>query len=166
EPRELLAAVYDAYSGNLYRYALMLLVDHGAAEDALHEAFAKLAGMGRRMGKIHSYQGYLRRAVRNECYRIIQRRQRRGKEIDVASVDSILESTGSEGFDEEERAAVELAIRSLPADQREIIYLKVYEQMTFQRIAEMLDISINTVASRYRYAMDKLRRLLAGKMKT
>ena len=38
--------------------------------------------------------------------------------------------------------------------------MKVYEQMTFQQIADELGISINTTASRYRYAMDKLRRLL------
>ena len=102
DPRELLAAVYDAHAGKLYRYALMLLADHGTAEDAIHEAFAKLAGMGKRLGTINSYEGYLRTAVRNECYRIIRRRRRRSEEIDLSSIDSILEPVCQEGFDEEE----------------------------------------------------------------
>ena len=142
EPKELLAAAYDAYAGNLYRYALMLLADHGAAEDAIHDAFTKLARMGRKMGTINSYEGYLRTVVRNECYRIIQHRQRWSKAVDITSVDSILEPACSESCDEDDRVVVEKAVCSLPADQREVIYLKVYEQMTFQQIAEMLDISI------------------------
>ncbi|UCD30278.1 MAG: sigma-70 family RNA polymerase sigma factor [Planctomycetota bacterium] len=161
-PGELLAAAYDAYAGSLYRYALLILADHGAAEDAIHDAFTRLARMGRRLRKIDSYDGYLRTAVRNECYRILRRRQRRGRKIDVVSVDSMLEATESGNIYQDERVAVESALRSLPADQREVVYLKIYRQMTFQQIADELDVSINTITSRYRYAMDKLRRILAS----
>ena len=52
-------------------------------------------------------------------------------------------------------------MRALPAEQREVVYLRVYEGKTFQEIADWLAVSINTVASRYRYAMEKLRERLA-----
>ena len=55
---------------------------------------------------------------------------------------------------------IEQALRTLPTDQREVVYMKVYEAMTFQQISEALAVSINTVASRYRYAIDKLQHQL------
>jgi len=51
-------------------------------------------------------------------------------------------------------------LAQLPPAQREVIVLKVYRDKTFQQIATTLDLSLNTVASRYRYGMEKLRALL------
>ena len=45
----------------------------------------------------------------------------------------------------------------LPEEQREVIMLKVYAGLTFKEIAETLELSANTVASRYRYAIERLR---------
>ena len=47
--------------------------------------------------------------------------------------------------------------KTLPADQREVIHLHVFEGMTFQQVADTTGESINTIASRYRYAIAKLR---------
>jgi len=47
-----------------------------------------------------------------------------------------------------------------PEEQRAIVHLKLWEQMTFAQIAESLDIPANTAASRYRYGLDKLQALL------
>jgi DNA-directed RNA polymerase specialized sigma24 family protein len=46
-----------------------------------------------------------------------------------------------------------------PADQREIIVLKFFSGLTFREISDVCDVSIGTVTSRYRYGMDKLRKL-------
>jgi len=160
-PREFLAAAYDACADGLYRYALMLLTDPAAAEDAVHQAFAKLVRMDRGVLEIESCRHYLRTAVRNECWRTIERRRRRPREIDAASAMHLLEANSPSPVDEDERARLEAALRALPAEQREVIHMKVYEGKTFQQIADLLDLSINTVASRHRYAMDKLRQSLA-----
>jgi RNA polymerase sigma factor (sigma-70 family) len=53
------------------------------------------------------------------------------------------------------------ALKRLPTEQREVVYLKVFEGMTFQEIADRCEISINTAASRYRYAIEALRRTLS-----
>jgi len=45
----------------------------------------------------------------------------------------------------------------LPAEQRAVVHLKLWEEFTFETIATALDISPNTAASRYRYGLDKLR---------
>ena len=58
------------------------------------------------------------------------------------------------------RAALSEAMGELPADQRAVVHLKLWESLTFEVIAEMLDLSPNTAASRYRYGLDKLRERL------
>lgn len=55
---------------------------------------------------------------------------------------------------------LEMALASLPTEQREVIALKIDGGLTFAHIAEILNISPNTAASRYRYALQKLRQAL------
>jgi len=51
----------------------------------------------------------------------------------------------------------------LPYEQREVVVLHLHQEMRFKEIAEALGISINTVQSRYRYGLEKLRSLRPGK---
>lgn len=69
-------------------------------------------------------------------------------------------------FEREDRSgrdaeALELAVRELPAEQQEVVTLKIWGDLTFQEIAETLDIPMNTAASRYRYALEKLKEKLS-----
>lgn len=64
-------------------------------------------------------------------------------------------------FGEHERA-VEQALRAIPAEQREVVVLKIWGELTFDDIGKQLDISPNTAASRYRYALAALKKLLAA----
>jgi RNA polymerase sigma-70 factor (ECF subfamily) len=155
-PGDRLADLYDRFAGSLFRHAAMILADRAAAGDAVHNVFVKLAkaGLGGDVGSL----AYLRRAVRNECYSILRTRRR---DIVVAVDSELLELV--EGVDDRpaERLALEHALQLLPADQREVVHLKVWEGMTFQEISEMTGEPLNTAASRYRYAMEKLRAMLS-----
>jgi len=55
------------------------------------------------------------------------------------------------------------ALFILPDDQRKVVVLHVWAELTFSQIAEILDISANTAASRYRYALAKLREAMCTK---
>jgi len=66
---------------------------------------------------------------------------------------------------EETADSVRRILKSLPKSQSEVVILKHWEELTFAEIAEALDLSQNTVASRYRYAMEKLQRSLEPLMK-
>lgn len=57
---------------------------------------------------------------------------------------------------------LEGVLRDLPPEQREVVSLKVDGGLTFAEIAGVLDISANTAASRYRYALERLRAALKG----
>ena len=65
---------------------------------------------------------------------------------------------------EERRAAVEAALAGLPESQREVLVMKVWAGLTFPQIAGALDIPADTAASRYRYALAKLREALAEEL--
>ena len=153
DPRSLVGRLYDAHGAALYRYALMLLADPAAAEDAVQQVFSALV---RRPVSLENELHYLRRAVRNECYSHLRRRR---KDDDLAAFGLLLEPVAA-SVTQEDRTALEAAIRGLSPEQREVIHLHVFEGLTFREIAEAADESINTVASRYRYALEQLRKVL------
>lgn len=140
---------YDRYAAGLFRYALVLLGDQAAAADAVHQVFAAWL---RRRQPIDNDAHYLRRAVRNECYSALRRRQR-----ERSHDGPLLEPIDRAAADTEQQVAIERALRALPAEQREVVHFSIYEGMTFQEIADATGESINTVASRYRYAIEKMR---------
>ena len=53
-------------------------------------------------------------------------------------------------------------LAELPVEQREVIVLKIWHEYTFEEIGELLDLSPNTVAGRYRYGLQKLRARMKG----
>lgn len=142
--------LYDAHGPALYRYAVMLLADRAAAEDAVHQVFAAVL---QRPARIVDEAAYLRRAVRNECYSALRRRQRRGDEREPIVEPSV------PGVDPSEALALNAALRTLPPEQREVIHLHVFEGLTFQEVADATGVSINTAAARYRYALGHLRQI-------
>lgn len=147
---EWIGQIYDRYGAALYRYAVMVLADSAGAADVVQTVFVSLL---RRRGRPDCDERYLRRAVRNECFSALRKRRR-----DVlAAAGPILATVEGRRDRPDERLAIERALRQLPADQREVVHLKAFEGMTFQEIAELTNESINTVASRYRYAIAKLR---------
>jgi RNA polymerase sigma-70 factor (ECF subfamily) len=133
----------------------MLVADRSAAEDVLQDAFVKLAGVIDRRPDAELTFGYLATIVRNESYSLLRRRRRRHENVEP------LIDRESPDATEEERIILDRALRALPPEQREVVYLKVFEGLTFQEIADRCAISINTAASRYRYAMEAMRHSLA-----
>jgi RNA polymerase sigma-70 factor, ECF subfamily len=152
---ERIKGLYDQHARVMLAYAASLLPDRAASEDVLHQVFTKLLQGGRQING--SPVPYLYRAIRNAAFNY---RRDRSREVG-------LESEGSEacwiesprGL-EELGLAIESALRELPAEQREVIVLHVWGQMTFEEAAAALDISANTAASRYRYGLAKLKERL------
>ena len=133
----------------------MILANRQDSEDAVQQVFTRLL-RSREAIQADAIDAYLRTAVRNECFSVLRSRQRAPDAADGA----LLEPIAPGGADPEERIALEAALRALPVEQREVVHLKVFEGRTFQEIADLTSESINTVASRWRYAMEKLRAAL------
>src|SRR5688572_32564752 len=129
EPRAEVVVLYDRYGAALYRYALMILADPAGAEDALQQVFAALIAKPR---TLEHEEHYLRRAVRNECYSALRRRGRAAEEATLIEQAEPPVAPVSN----EERLALEAAIRDLAPEQREVLHLHVFEGRTFQEIAD------------------------------
>jgi RNA polymerase sigma-70 factor (ECF subfamily) len=151
--------LYDSHAHSLFRYAYAITRSAEDAEDVLQEVFGKIARDRKRLIKTEAVKSYLFTAVRNASYSILRSRHRRddlarewidGREMSCGdAADGIIQSQ-----------AIVSAFAEIPTDQREVLVLKVYDQMSFKEIAATLGASINTVASRYRYAIAKLREAL------
>jgi len=153
-----LETMFDLTAQRLVRLAMTVTGTQQDAEDALQAAFSRIAAKPGLLAKADLPWPYLIRTVRNEALRIVQKRRhsRLGK-IDRAKVQQSVE----EVFQQEETAEhVRRILATLPAAQYEVVILKHWEDLTFAEIAEALGKSQNTVASRYRYAMEKLQRSL------
>jgi RNA polymerase sigma-70 factor (ECF subfamily) len=144
--------LYEKHGRALVAYAWCFVRDHSAAEDLLHQVFVRLL-----RGNIEITGApvtYLYRAIRNSA---LNYRRDRSREVDLEPEAGWLESPPGM---EEIGMALQSILRDLPDEQREIVVLRVWSQMSFEEAATLLGISPNTAASRYRYGLMKLRERL------
>jgi RNA polymerase sigma-70 factor (ECF subfamily) len=153
-----LGALFDLTSQRLVRFAVALTQSQHDAEDAVQTALVRIATDPRKIAESVCPWAYLLKMVRNEAWAMARRKRRwesTGHLDDLVTVRRVDEVDHEEMYRE-----VWLAIRGLPAEQAEVVVLKIWEEMTFSEIGRILDTSPNTVASRYQYAMVKLGRKL------
>jgi len=150
--------VYDRHAAPLYRLALSILGSEADAEDVVQDVLLGL--MRRRGARIRDLRLYLLASARHRAISLLRRRRREVPCEDSAS--SVFEMASLDPADVAQARQIGDLILRLPAEQREVVMLKLYEDMTFAEIARVVKARPNTVASRYRYAVEKLRRLLGG----
>ena len=152
---ELLKSLYEKHGAALVAYARCSGLDFASAEDMVQQLFLKLL-----RGSGISPQiplAYLFRAVRNAS---LNRRRDRHRETRLPESETWFVHAKA---DPAELLALQNALRKLSADQRETVFLRVWSGMTLQEVADVMETPLNTVASRYRYALEKLRELLGEK---
>jgi RNA polymerase sigma-70 factor (ECF subfamily) len=148
-----LAAVYDQYGAALHRLLCAMLGSRADAEDALQEVFARLAeGRG---AQVKDLKAYLFAAARNEALSVLRRRRR---EALFTAYLPMRVRPARRVEDAVQDAGLLALLQQLPPEQREVVALKVFEQMTFAEIALLVKAPPNTVAARYRYGIQRLRR--------
>ena len=163
--RDALRSIYLKFKDDLLTLACCMLADRSDAEDCLHDLCVTLAANATRLRPDGNLKGYLVTAMANRCRDRLRKRKRVqqttaagdhavGDELPV-SPDPIAKI-----IEREETCQLYYAITTLPAEQRIVITLRLHGDMTFEQIAEQMGVSNNTVRSRYRYGLDKLRSFL------
>ena len=148
------AALVGAASDRLYALACLILRDTDRAEDATQEAFVRAWRELPKLRDADRFDAWLRRLVVNACYDE-GRRLRRRAEVSLVLLDqrSVLDSASAMA----ETDRVDRAFRRLPLDQRVVLALQHYYDLSHVEIAETLGIPLGTVKSRVRYGVAAMR---------
>jgi RNA polymerase sigma-70 factor, ECF subfamily len=145
-------SIYEGHGAALAAYACSLGLDFASAEDVVHQLFLKM--LGENSFTPRNPLAYLYRATRNASLNV--RRDRR-RETDLQNMELWFVHPSRS---RDETLNLQRALRELPEEQQETVFLKVWSGMTLLEIAEATETPLNTVASRYRYALEKLRERL------
>lgn len=131
------------------------------AEDVLQEAFVRYWRHQRHLPG--DPQALIITSIRRAALDLARREDRRlARELrsdgGLEEPQTLFEKLPGEG--DERRQEIEAALQRLPEEQREVLMLKIWRECTFEQIGEILAIPPNTAASRYRYALNALRKQL------
>jgi len=160
-----LRQIYEKYKEYLLILAVGLVNNSSLAEDVVHDVFTSFVRDIEKFQLTGTLKGYLGVCVAN-----------RARNLNKAKPHTNLESSpaGYEQLDSNEPVSTivcneqlqELnnAISQLPYDQREVIMLHFHGGLTFQAISDQQNISVNTIKSRYKYGIDKLKTILDGEL--
>ena len=149
-------AWFAKHGGKLLLFARQQARYPDDAEDLVQEAFVRIWRLYGHTGEVSPSLVY--RAIRRlaiDWARSLDRRKIREQKV---FLESPLSASFERNLEKNERnQALLRAVDKLPKEQGEVLTLKIWGELTFDQIAQTLDISLNTVASRYRYALQKLK---------
>lgn len=166
---EALEPLIYRHKDKIYTAVYMLVKDKYTAEDIFQEAFLKIIKT-MRDGKYAEQGKFLPWAIRVAHNLCMDHFRRTRKDIPVTLADGrdisdILPLAVGSPADNMERRQVNAGVRQLierlPEDQREVIVLRMYADMSFKEIADITSVSINTALGRMRYGLINLRKMIA-----
>jgi RNA polymerase sigma-70 factor (ECF subfamily) len=146
--------LYRRYHKSLLRYAWKVCDDREIARDAVQEAWLKFAGNIRKLEDPRAFRSWLYRQVRwcaIDLLRVVKRHSENA-EIFEEELHADARDSGSE-----DKGELKLAIKRLPAIEKQMIHLFYLDELKVSEIAVVLDIPVGTVKSRLKRARDLLR---------
>jgi RNA polymerase sigma-70 factor (ECF subfamily) len=147
-----LSRLHADHAMSVYRFAWSVTKDEGLAQEVVQDLFLKLARDADAVTSARSERAVIFTMARNLSLDALRRRQREEKALEA------WEQELPGWFEPEaDHEALIAALAELPEEQRSVVHLHVWEEMTFREIGELLGQPTQTIASRYRYALDKLR---------
>jgi RNA polymerase sigma-70 factor (ECF subfamily) len=150
--------LYTRYKRRLYVYAYSLLKSESEAEEAMQDVFMKLISNTEAFVETDDISPLLFTVCRNYCFNLVKRRNLAKKQSDDPRFQILEEDSPLKTVAEREEAQIlNEIIGSLPAEQREVLVMKVYGGLTFKQIAQTVGEPQGTVATRYRSAIEKVK---------
>lgn len=160
----------EEHGPKLLLFARQQSRSHEDAKDIFQDALVKLVEkvrIGEFVGGQEAWLPYLYTAIRRLAIDLSRRDDRRRRREDNVTADAEAFSNDlqpwfeSESSDDETRSQLEQGLKELPEKFAEVITMKIWGERTFAEIGETLGISQNTAASRYRYGLEALKKLLS-----
>ena len=149
---------FNRHQAALLLLARQYLATREEAQDALQEGFVKF---WQSRAQARDMASYLFTCVRSAALDLRRSRVARQARERAATPPALFAAPVEL---DDRRQVLEAALAALPEEQREVVVLKVWSELTFAQIAQTLHIPANTAASRYRYAIARLQTLLASEV--
>lgn len=156
-PSARLEQLYDAHAAGVFHYLNGIVRSEADAKDLLQEFFIKLAA-NPPPAHIENERAWLLRVAHRLAIDWLRRHASRTR-AETQQPQTLFAAHDDPDASHFARR-VEHALHELPPEQRSIAEMKLWHGLTFEQIAEAQRIPLNTAASRYRYALEKLRSLL------
>lgn len=160
-----LRVIYEKYKNDLLALAIALSNDKAGAEDIVHEVFVAFAQLADKFQLRENLKSYLSTAVANRVRNLSRKKVKLTLDLDgikIAAGDS--DQPERLVMSREQSQKIGCALAGLPYEQREVVILHLQSGLKFQDIANAQEVSVNTIQSRYRYGLKKLRLILDGEM--
>ena len=153
EPAELFSQLGPA----VYAYALHMLAEHSQAEEVLSETFLRICSRRSQYRSQGNISSWVLGITHRLCIDVLRLRARRGNPAGLPQtlVSSEPSPAALSQWSECKRFLI-AAIEKLPAEQKEVVMLKIYGQLTFREISELLEIPLNTALGRMHLAIKRL----------
>jgi RNA polymerase sigma-70 factor (ECF subfamily) len=153
-----LESIWEAHGDRAFRHALWITGRREDAEDVVQSVFVRLAGRGAELLGVRELTSYLGAMVHREAIAVSKRRAAGGGSLplDAEAPVSPLDDLGAG----EDRRRILALVATLPVEQREVVVLHVWNELTFREIGRVTGVSTFTAASRYRLATAHIRRAI------
>ena len=153
--------LYSRHRGPLFRFMVHQVREHGTAEELYQDVWQRVITARERYKPDAKFSTWLFQIAHNRLtdhWRALQHRpaapagasERSEREADPQTPERQLSAF-------EERRRLQLALQELPADQREVVLLRLEQELSLEQIGQITGVGRETVKSRLRYALDKLR---------
>lgn len=159
----------NRHKGKIYTSIYMFVKDTDLANDIFQETFIKIIDTFR-SGKYNEEGKFLQWALRisyNLCIDFFRKNKRRktvtpSEDFDIFNLITVSEDNQeSKIIKEQTYAKVRQLVEALPEEQKEVILLRHYAELSFKEIAELTNVSINTALGRMRYALINIRKMVS-----
>jgi len=150
-----LERVIDEHQQQLFSFAFFRVGSYEVAQDIVQDVFVRFYDNSRHLSAANNVKAYLLKTISNACTDYL----RKNGNIQFVAIEKL----ENELTDEEEKSClseylrIEDILSNLPSEQAEILQLRFVDSLNFVEISELLQINVNTIKSRYKYAIEKLR---------
>lgn len=156
--KEAVGIIIERYYADIYRFCLYMVQTEDDAYDIAQETFLKFMKYGT-SHKHHNLKGYLLTIARNICFNYFRDKKEKVTAVEWEEIDKI--PNHKDMLTEAEDAVyLRNLLKELSQDTREVIILRIYEEMKFKDIAKIMGCSVSTTKSRFRLGVNQLKKLL------
>ncbi|MDR3272646.1 MAG: RNA polymerase sigma factor [Flavobacteriaceae bacterium] len=151
-----LERIIEEHQNQLFSFAFFRVGSYEAAQDIVQDVFLKFYEDSRRLSAAKNVKSYLLKSIANACADYHRKNGKIHWERIENMKDDIIDEEKKECISEFLR--IEDLLKDLPAEQAEVLKLKFVDGLNFVESAETLNVNVNTVKSRYKYALEKLKK--------